>query len=120
MIDIAELFEPKPNPEHVMMATHILGKAKRLVPDRVPQPNEATVMEWAETLASAFRKFDPQIWPKAVTIWSAELADKRMVAPRDIIHAATLAHQRWMELPESRAMLEQRRQQRADWLAGDQ
>lgn len=119
MLDIAAMFEPKASPEYVLMTTHIINKAKTLAPDRVPQPTRDTIMEWAEALSASFRRFHPTTWPMAVTIWAAELADHRMATPRDIIKAAQIADKRRLETPEGRAMLEQRRQDRADWLAGE-
>lgn len=80
----------------LQLAANILHLAKRLAPDRVPQPDPDTTAAWARALD---RNYPPQLWEDAVHIWATQRITDRMLTPRDMIEAATSAVSRWESDP---------------------
>lgn len=90
------------------LAASVLDYAKRLCPDRVPQPSMETIDAWADVLASV--PVPPMIWPEAVRVWALELAGDRMVTPREMKRAALLVRDRWESDPLRGQQLRQHRE----------
>lgn len=90
------------------LAASILDYAKRLCPDRVPQPSMETIDAWADVLGSV--PVPSMIWPEAVRVWALELAGDRMVTPREMKRAALLVRDRWESDPVRGEQLRQHRE----------
>lgn len=95
----------------IQLTANILHLAKRLAPDRVPQPDPDTTAAWARALD---KNYPPQLWEDAVHIWAANRVTDRMVTPRDLIEAATSAVSRWESDPVRGPQLRAHRQKLTD------
>lgn len=95
----------------VQLAANILHLAKKLAPDRVPQPDPETTAAWARSLD---KNYPPQLWEDAVHIWATNLVTDRMLTPKDMLQAATTAVTRWESDPIRAPQLRAHRQQLQD------
>lgn len=86
------------------LAMEILRLGKDLAPDRFPIPSPDVKDAWAMALN---RELPPRVWRDAVLVWATELVGDRMCTPKDILHAAQIAVQRWESTPEGKAELEE-------------
>lgn len=75
------------------VAKLVLEKGKTLAPDRFPAPNPAVADSWAEVFEKIGLPW--QIWPEAVTWWSMNVDDDRMVTPKALKEAGWVIRDRW-------------------------
>jgi len=94
------------------LAANILDRAKRLVPQKVPQPNPETTRVWADWLSKHVQLVvPPAMWVDAVDHWAGH-HDGEMLSPQSLMTSLNRVRDQWESSPQKRRMLEELRVER--------
>ncbi|MGN0097191.1 MAG: hypothetical protein ACI38U_14150 [Corynebacterium sp.] len=87
------------------VAEIVLARGKMLAPDRFPAPSADAAEAWAGIIQSLNLPW--QVWPEAVTWWSLNVKDDRMITPKALKDAAWVVRDKWEADPEKKKILDQ-------------
>lgn len=86
------------------VAEIVLARGKMLAPDRFPAPSPDAAEAWAGIIQSLNLPW--QVWPEAVTWWSLNVKDDRMITPKALKDAAWVVRDKWEADPDKKKILD--------------
>lgn len=94
------------------LAANILDRAKKLAPQKTPQPDPDTARVWADWLSKHVRSnLPPAMWVDAVDHWAGH-HNGEMLSPQALMASLRQVREDWETVPEKKQALEAHREQR--------
>lgn len=94
------------------LAANILDRAKKLAPQKTPQPDPDTARVWADWLSKHVRSsLPPAMWVDAVDHWAGH-HDGEMLSPQALMVSLRQVREQWETEPAKKRVLEAHREQR--------
>lgn len=94
------------------LAANILDRAKKLAPQKTPQPDPDTARVWADWLSKHVRSnLPPAMWVDAVDHWAGH-HNGEMLSPQALMVSLRQVREDWETVPEKKQALWAHREQR--------
>ena len=94
------------------LTANILDRAKKLAPQKTPQPDPDTTCVWADWLSKHVQsEFPTDMWVDAVDHWAGH-HNGEMLSPQAFMVSLRQVREHWETVPEKRAKLEAHRRAR--------